>query len=250
MLKNTLDILLGPAILASTIFGRGFAEAILDVYSRITGKQSAQVANCGQLAQAGQQADPVQDAPWKELPEKTLVDALPVFVRGAAKSPLRVQIVLDYDCPFSQMYVHNVLPGLSARDDTRLEIYDYFLPFHPNAEQAARAVRYAAKQGHYVEFVIALADYHPTGGFPPTGGYETPDDKAIMQAAKAAGLDAVKLLQYLPTQENNVELDLMVGQEAGLPGISGTPTTIINGRAIVGAFEWTVIERLLEEAQP
>ncbi len=229
MLKNALDILLGLAILVAGLTGGVIAEAKTGLYNRITGKQSAQAANCGQ------QADPGLDAIWKELPEIALVDALPVFVHGAEDASLRVQIFLDYECSFSQQYVRTVLSELLKREDVRLEFHDFPLPFHPNAERAAQAGRCAVRQGRYIEFVTALA------------GYETPDGKAVVLAAEAAGLDVEKLLQCLPTQESNVILDFMAGQGAG---VDGTPTTIINGRAIVGALPWETFERLIDEAAP
>lgn len=227
MLKNALDILLGLAILVAGLTGGVIAEAKTGLYNRITGKQSAQAANCGQ------QADPGLDAIWKELPEIALVNAFPAFVYGSDEAPLRVQIFLDYECSFSQQYVRTVLPELLKREDVRLEFHDFPLPFHPNAEQAAQAGRCAAEQGRYIEFLTALA------------GYETPDGKAVVLTADAAGLDVEKLLQCLPTQESNVKLDFMAAQDAG---VSGTPTTIINGRAIVGTLPWKTFERLLEEA--
>jgi len=229
VLKSALDILLGLAILTAGLTGGVIAEAKTGLYNRITGKQSAQAANCGQ------QTDPGLDAIWKELPELTIQgeDAFPAFVYGSDEAPLRVQIFLDYECSFSQQYVRTVLPELLKRNDVRLEFHDFPLPFHPNAEQAAQAGRCAAEQGRYIEFVTALA------------GYETPDGKAVVLAADAAGLDVEKLLQCLPTQESNVKLDFMAAQDAG---ILGTPTTIINGRAIIGALPWETFERLLEEA--
>ncbi len=229
MLKNALDILLGLAILASGIVGGVLAEAKIGVYNRLNGTQAAQ-ATCADsaLPVAG------PDTPWGELPQVAIPgDVSPAFVYVTQDAPLRVQVFLDADCPFSQQWVKTVLPELLKRNDVRLEFHDFPLPFHPNAEQAAQAGRCAAEQGRYIEFLTALA------------GYETPDGKAVTLAADAAGLDVEKMLQCLPTQESNVKLDFMAAQDAG---VSGTPTTIINGRAIVGALPWKTFERLLEEA--
>ncbi len=224
-----VDLALSLTILAAGFTGGIVAEAKAGLYSRMTGEQSAQAGGCGQ------QAAPDPEAAWEELPEITIKDASPAFVYGQDNAPLHVQIFLDYECPFSQLYVRTVLPELLKREDVRLEFHDFPLPNHPNAYQAAQAGRCAAQQGGYIEFLLALA------------GYQTPDSKAITEATQAAGLNVEELLQCIPTEESSGKIDFNAGQQAG---VDGTPTTVINGRGISGAFEWTVFERLLNEAQP
>jgi len=234
-MSMVLDVFISLAILLTGFTSGILAEAKIGLYNQITGKRSAQVV-CGQAGSVFL-GSTFLDARWKELPEITPVDTRPAFVywgsEGAA-SRIRIQVFLDYECPFSQQYVRTVLPELLKRDDVQVEFYDFPLPFHPDAEEAAQAGRCAAYQGHYTEFLTALADYGTT------------NEKAITLAAGAAGLDVEKLLQCLPTQESNVKMNLRAAQEAN---IGGTPTTLINGRAVVGALPWETFERLIKEAE-
>jgi len=236
LIDSWLDILLSLAILLTGFAGGVVAESKIGVYNRLNEKNIAQVTTNAPPSACAGTGSFALDVPWDELPTISLANdhsLSPAFIYGP-DGPLRVQVFLDYECLFSQEWVKTVLPKLLERDDVRLEFYDFPLPFHPDAEEAAQAGRCAAYQGHYTEFLTALADYGTT------------NEKAITLAAGAAGLDVEKLLQCLPTQESNVKMNLRAAQEAN---IGGTPTTLINGRAVVGALPWETFERLIKEAE-
>ena len=175
------------------------------------------------------------DTYWSELSEVTLPsEVIPVWSHGPEDAALLVDVYLDYQCPYSQEYLRAVFPKLVQLADggeLLLVIHDYPLQFHENAMPAAQAVRCAAGIGEYQEYVLALI--------------ESLDAGDIEGAANGIGLDWGSLMACMGGQTEAVMADFEAGEEAG---ITATPTTVINGRAIAGALPWEVFERLFEEA--
>ncbi len=230
MKRNRLDLLLSLAILLAGVGCGLLLEARWNLSSRL-GYPSGPTDQCT----AGQIPTVDADTPWQELPKIANPDGgKPVFIAGAPDAPLAVQVYLDLECPFSQQWIQAVLPKLLARKDVHLELHDFPLPNHSNAQMAAQAGRCAGGGYSYLDFLSALV----------SSG--VPDEAAIRQAAAAAHLEVSRLLACLPTEESNVRLDLLSAQAAG---VRATPTTVINGRGLAGLFPWATYERLLAEAQ-
>jgi len=230
MKRNWLDFLLSLAILLAGVCCGVLLEARWNLSNRFGYPSGyANLCTTGQLPTAN------ADTPWQELPKIANPDGgKPVFIAGAPDAPLAVQVYLDLECPFSQQWIQAVLPKLLARKDVHLELHDFPLPIHSNAQLAAQAGRCAGGGYGYLDFLSALV----------SAG--VPDEAAISQAATAAHLDVSRLLACLPTEESNVRLDFLSGQAAG---VRATPTTVINGRGLAGLFPWATYERLLAEAQ-
>jgi len=169
------------------------------------------------------------------LPEVIIPSVVvPVWSHGPEDAALVVDVYLDYQCPYSQEYLRAVFPKLVLMADDgelQLVIHDYPLQFHENAMPAAQAVRCAAGIGEYQEYVLALI--------------ESLDAGDIEGAANGIGLDWGSLMACMGDQTETVMADFEAGEEAG---ITATPTTVINGRAIAGALPWEVFKRLFEEA--
>jgi len=224
--KWIMDLVLSLAILVVGFeSGRMYESRTVQAEVITTG-----TANCGDVATAG------MDTPWAELPQVTIPDeAVPAWSYGAEDATLQVDVYLDYQCPYSQEYMRAVFPKLAQMTEDgelQLVIHNYPLQYHENAMQAAQATRCAAGLGQYQEYVMALI--------------EDPDVGDIEGAAREIGLDGDSLMACMDEQADAVIADFETGEEAG---ITATPTTVINGRAIAGALPWEVFERLFEEAK-
>jgi len=227
--KWIIDLVLSLAILVVGFeSGRMYESRTVQAEVITTG-----TANCGDVADfyaAG------LDTPWSELPEVSIPDkVVPAWSYGPEDSALVVDVYLDYQCPYSQVYLRTVFPKLvqMAEDgELQLVIHDYPLQFHENAMQAAQATRCAAGIGKYQEYVMALIDDPEVGN--------------VEEAASEIGLETDILFACMQAQAEAVIEDFTAGEGAG---ITATLTTVINGRAIAGALPWNVFERLFKEAK-
>ena len=233
--KWMIDLVLSLAILfvgfeGGRIYESRTTQSIASVPGAAEGTYDA--ANCG----SGRSADVGVDIPWKELPVVTIPDdVVPAWSYGTEDAALVVGVYLDYQCPYSQEYLRAVFPKLvqmAEAGELQLVIHDYPLQFHENAMQAAQATRCAAALGKYQEYVIALID--------------DPDAGDVEEAAREVGLEGDTLMACMQEQAKVVLADFEASEGAG---ITATPTTVINGRAIAGALPWDVFERLFKEAK-
>ena len=227
--KWLMDLVLSLAILLVGFEGGRIFESRTVQGDMIT----TGATNCGDV---GGVPTASINAPWSELPEVIIPSVVvPVWSHGPEDAALVVDVYLDYQCPYSQEYLRAVFPKLVLMADDgelQLVIHDYPLQFHENAMPAAKATRCAAGAGKYQEYVMALI--------------EDPDVGDIEGAAREIGLEKDTLIACMQEQAEMVVADFTAGEGAG---ITATPTTAINGRAIAGALPWDVFERLFEEAK-
>jgi protein-disulfide isomerase len=104
---------------------------------------------------------------------------------------------------------------------------------HPGACALARAAACAARQGRFWAFVDAV---HGGGPVQP---------ERIELYARRAGLDleAFRACRNHPASLKDVRRDIRLADSLG---ITSTPTTFLNGRALVGAFKpWLWEEAIL-----
>jgi len=233
--KWIMDLVLSLAILfvgfeGGRIYESRTTQSVASAPNAAEGRYDA--ANCG----SGRSANVGVETPWKELLVVTIPDdAIPAWSYGPEDVALVVDVYLDYQCPYSQDYLRAVFPKLVqlAEDgELQLVIHDYPLQFHENAIPAAQATRCAAGAGKYQEYVMALI--------------KNPDISDIEGAARDVGLERDTLMACMQEQAKAVLADFEASEGAG---ITATPTTVINGRAIAGALPWEVYERLFEEAK-
>ena len=227
--KWVMDLVLSLAILVVGFEGGRIYESRTVQAS----KMAMDVSKCGDVSDV---AAAGINTPWSELPEVSIPDeAVPAWSYGAEDATLVVDVYLDLQCPYSQEYLRTVFPKLvqMAEDgELQLVIHDYPLQFHENAMPAAQATRCAAGIGKYQEYVMALI--------------EDPDAGNVEKAAREIGLDLDSLMACMQEQAEAVIEEFSAGEGAG---ITATPTSVINGRAIAGALPWEVFERLFKEAK-
>lgn len=152
----------------------------------------------------------------------------------------------DFQCPFCRKFWKETLPQIK-RDyiDTgkvKFVYRDFPLSFHPGAEPAAEAGECAEEQGKYWEMhdKIFLAQSLKGEG---TVSFTVSD---LKKWAREIGLNAGQFNQCLDSgkYKEEVQKDFQAGTAAG---VSGTPTTFINGRPIVGAQAYESFKVLIDE---
>jgi len=227
--KWVMDLILSLVILLVGFEGGRMYES-RTVQAEVVTTGTAKCGDIGDVVAAS------LNTSWSELLEVHISDeAVPAWSYGPDNAMLVVDVYLDYQCPYSQEYLRAVFPKLvqMAEDgDLQLIIHDYPLQFHENAMPAAKATRCAAGAGKYQEYVMALI--------------EDPDAGNVEGAAREIGMDLDSLMACMGEQAEAVIADFTAGEVAG---ITATPSTVINGRAIAGALPWEVYERLFEEAK-
>ncbi len=149
-------------------------------------------------------------------------------VRGPPDAWVTIVLYSDFQCPFCanfQVTLQSVLP--SYGNDVRLVFKHYPLPRHTYAHTTAVAAECAHQQGKFWELhdlVFANRDTLFSGPF----------ESQLVSLATQAGLDlsSWQACRSDPATSAIVDADQATGSTLG---VSGTPTSFVNGVMVVGA---------------
>ena len=119
------------------------------------------------------------------------------------------------------------------KDKVRYSYRDFPLPSHPFAQKAAEASRCAAEQGQYWPYHDRLFANADLG---------VPALKATARELKLNGEKFDQCLDSAATSEA-VKKDLTQGKSLG---ITGTPTTFVNGYTLNGAASFETLSELIK----
>jgi len=163
---------------------------------------------------------------------------------GPTDAPVTVVAYLDYQCPFCRR-AWPTLEKLRANfpDKVRLVIKQHALPFHKQARTASRAALAANEQGHFWEYQEHLFK----------AGQKI-DRNSLIALAATLKLDVARFTEAIDSTRFDGQID-GEGAEAVRLGATGTPTTFINGKPLVGAqpyayFDYQVRLALGENPKP
>ena len=178
-------------------------------------------------------------AEWQQyLSQPIKVDVQNAPMLGAVDAPLTLVEFSDFECP----YCMRVQPTIKAllekyKGKLRLAYLHLPLPMHSEAQPAALAAWAAGKQGKFFEYHDRL--FALNGNIQPSS-YE--------QIAQDLRLNVVKFNKdrQSPQALAQVEAD---EQQAGKFGINGTPTFVLNGVLMSGAFPLEDFEEVIELVQ-
>lgn len=150
--------------------------------------------------------------------------------RGPVHAPIVVQLFSDFQCPFCKRLAPT-LKQLEQAYPGRVRIVwrNLPLPFHQNARLAAVAAMEAHAQGGNKKF-WEMHDLLFAGQGTP-GGLERP---ALEGHAAQLGLDLQRFRKALDDGRHD-KVILADESEARSAGLSGTPSTVINGYYVSGA---------------
>jgi protein-disulfide isomerase len=164
------------------------------------------------------------------------VAGLPAIGDGSAL--VTIVAFTDYQCPYCRKS-EETLAKLRAKygADLRVVVAERPLPMHERARPAALAAIAAGAQGRFAEMHARLMS-----------GNAVPDDAAVIEAARAVGLDMKRFEADRAAADTARALSLADDMATKL-GVRGTPTFFVNGKRIVGnqplaKFDQVVSERL------
>ncbi|KKR22270.1 MAG: DSBA oxidoreductase [Candidatus Yanofskybacteria bacterium GW2011_GWD2_39_48] len=174
-------------------------------------------------------------------------------ILGDKNAPVTIVEFSDFQCPFCRTFWSATLSQIKKEyiDTGKVKfIYrDFPLPFHPAAEPSAEATECAADQNKYWEMSdVIFAEQAKRGE--GTIQYTVTD---IKKWASQIGLDMIKFNSCMDSgkYKSEVEKDAQAGASFG---VSGTPTTFINGQMMVdgngnsiGASPFSVFKKIIDE---
>lgn len=151
---------------------------------------------------------------------------------GSATAAVQVVVFSDFECPYCRRaapalrHLADVFP-----DEVSLVWRHFPLGIHPSAPRAAEAAQCAADQGLFWEFHDAL--------FSQAGPLA---DVSWVTLAGTLGLESDLFEACLQSRRHQPEVAVDVAAGEAL-GVGGTPTTFVNGIALVGALPFDTYER-------
>lgn len=178
-------------------------------------------------------------------PVDVSVDDDPVL--GDPKAKVTVIEFSDFQCPFCRVMWRDTMPKLKSEYiDTgkiRFVYRDYPLPFHDGGVPFAQAAQCAGDQGKFWEYHDKIYAEQDKKG---QGTIEFAGVPALKTWARDLGLKGAEFDQCLDSgkYKAEVEKDIADGQAVG---VSGTPSTFINGRILVGAQPFDSFKKLIDE---
>jgi protein-disulfide isomerase len=213
MHKGTYFALIGVAVVGGLALGRAFRKESSDAPA-----PGAQVA---------------AQAPGGPARKKVPLDG---DWKGAADAQVNIVVFSDFQCPFCGR-VNPSLERLLKEYPGKVRVYfrHYPLPFHSDAPLASQAALAAGAQGKFWPMHDKL--------FANQQALKRPD---LERYAGELGLDMGKFKQALDagTFKARVDGDMALG---GQVGVSGTPASFINGRAVEGAVPYDQFKTVVEE---
>jgi protein-disulfide isomerase len=190
-----------------------------------------------QVAQA--QGNPGQNAPANPADPANTTFSIPVGT-SPAKGPADAWVTIvefsEFQCPFCK----RVTPTMAQikqtyGDDVRFVFKHNPLPFHPNAEPAARAAFAAQQQGKFWEFHDKAFE-----------NQQTLSEENYFAWATELGLnlDKFKADYNGPAAKEAIKQDQTL---ASARGATGTPAFFVNGRYLSGAQPFERFKALIDE---
>lgn len=167
-------------------------------------------------------------------------------VLGDPNAKVTIVEFSDFECPFCRSFWSGALVDIKKNyiDTGKAKfIYKHFpLSFHPGAGPAAEAAECAGDQGKFWEFHDKAFEEQAKQG-QGTILFGKPE---IVKWAKATGLDMTQFSECFNSGKyaQRVIDDTAQGTAAG---VSGTPTTFVNGQRIVGAQPFASFATLIDD---
>ena len=172
------------------------------------------------------------------MPDPAKIYRAPVdgrMQKGPDDAAVTIIEFTDFDCPFCQRADVVIQEMLAAYpEDVRVVVRQRPLPMHKFADEAAKAVIAARKQGKEWEMYELMFAKNP----------KNMDQLKVMAAD--IGINAE---QMQADMEDSSTLELMA-EDAALAkgfGINGTPAFFVNGRFLSGAQGSTVFRTMIDE---
>lgn len=162
---------------------------------------------------------------------------------GDANAPVLLVEWADFQCPFCQRFNEQVITPLEkdyiATGKVRYSFRDFAFLGQESVD-AAVAARCANEQGNFWQYhdkLYASQNGENQGGFSKDN---------LKKFAKDLGLDTATFNACLDSNKyvDAVNADTNAGKTAG---VSGTPTSFVNGKIVSGAQPYTSVKKIIDD---
>ncbi len=204
----------------------------------------AQQAGNNQQQVVQQQPSPTPSQPAAPTgPVNVAVGHFPV--QGDAKAKVTVIQFADFRCPFCERFYNDAEKSLIKDYVTTGKVKFAFRSFAflgPASTAASEAAECANDQGQFWKFHDWMYEHQADES--NTDYYSKPN---LIKYATDLGLNKDKFTSCLNSDQDaaKVTADMNDGQAAG---VNGTPTTFVNGVAIVGAVPYAQVKAAIDAA--
>lgn len=175
---------------------------------------------------------------------KVSVDDDPVL--GNEKAKVTIIEFSDFQCPFCRQFwrdsFFNIKKDYVDMGKARFVYRDFPLSFHENAPLYAEAAQCANEQNKFWEMHDKIFQEQDKKGQGTISGIALEDVKS-WAASLGFNLDQFNKCLITHKYKNEIDKDFNDGSRAG---VSGTPTTFINGRAVVGSQPYSVFKSIID----
>lgn len=241
--KNvTLNTFLVITIIVFAFFLGMLTNKVFDLQQQLTDAKSASAAVAAQPNTALQ--PPVSGAPAPPSgPVNVAIGNFPI--KGDSNAKVTVIEFADFRCPFCEQWFKTVEPQLMKDyvDSGKVKFaFRNYAFLGPASTLAAQAGECANEQNQFWAFHDYMYQHQPDET--DTSMY-TVDN--LSKIANDLGMDQSQFNSCLSSKKyaSAVTKDMNDGSAAG---VSGTPTTFVNGIAIVGAVPYTQLKQQIDSA--
>ena len=159
-----------------------------------------------------------------------------------AGAPVTLVVFGDFQCPLCKAEAEIMRGNMMKTFGDKVRVYFKDFPLeaiHPWARAASVAGRCVLRQSSDSFWKFHDWIYKDQGLI-------TVENltSQVLKWAGENGVDAVQLGSCVNSKETDAEVTRNV-QEGVSAGVDATPTTFINGRKLVGAMEWSILQQLL-----
>lgn len=163
------------------------------------------------------------------------------IVIGNREAPVKVVMYSDFECEYCrEFYQQAIQASQEFGSDVALVFRHLPLSFHARAEEAAEASECAYQQGKFPEYASLL--FEKQGEWSKETG-----SRWFTTAARTLRLDTRAFQSCLtsPALQTKLEADEASASEYG---ITGTPSTFVNGTLLSGAVDYAILKKNIEAA--
>jgi protein-disulfide isomerase len=159
-------------------------------------------------------------------------------VKGPADAKVTVFVFSDFQCPYCRMGAQRFDEALeNVQDQVKVVYKHYPLPFHKEAEPAAKAAMAAGEQGKFWAMHDLLFQNQQ----------RLTEEGIYAELAKELGLDVEQFQKDMGKKayDEQIAADM---KQADAIGVRGTPSFFIDGTRVVGAQQPETFEKAIKEA--
>jgi protein-disulfide isomerase len=161
---------------------------------------------------------------------------------GPDNAPVTLVVFSDFQCPYCARFAQSIDSiRTSPRHDVKIIFHQFPLPIHPNAKKEAALAVCTAEQS--APAFWELHDY--LFAHQKAAGNRDPSEAGLRFLADRHDINARKLSACMvsPETDSKISRDIALGTKYG---VSGTPTSFLNGQRVVGAQEIGSLNAMIE----